>query len=115
MRRILFAVATFAAAVHSTGAAAQTWIERPNAEEIAAAYPSWALGFGVEGRVEISCSIRPDGTLADCQIIEETPPGWSFGAASLGLTQFFRMSPAVVSRDNLRTVRIPIRFAIAGD
>jgi hypothetical protein len=62
-----------------------TWAEhQPTPAEIYATYPSRALREGVEGHVQLLCTVREDRTLA-CAIHNETPLAYGFGAAAMGL------------------------------
>lgn len=101
--------------VMAAPAQAQTWVERPNADDFAQHYPDWALSFGVEGRTVLHCEVRMDGFLTNCVVEEETPAGWGFGAAGLRLTEKFRAAPTTADGQQIRgaSVRIPIRFVLA--
>ena len=48
------------------------------------------------GRATMSCTVRANGTLTDCSIVSEEPPGAGFGEATLELARFFRMRPMTV-------------------
>ena len=41
----------------------------------------------------IACDVRADGTLATCEIIEETPLSYGFGQAALKLSSLYQMEP----------------------
>jgi hypothetical protein len=37
-----------------------------------------------DGAVQVKCTALRDGSLTDCSVVSETPPGKGFGAAALG-------------------------------
>ncbi len=90
------------------------WARRPSSAQLQAAYPLRAVRSGLGGgSARIQCVVAVNGTLTDCVAIEETPPGYGFGAAALSLTQQLVMRP---QQRNGRpvggaTVTIPIRFS----
>ena len=48
-------------------------------------YPSRAANDEVEGVATIECVVQPDGSLADCMVLNEKPGGYGFGAATVKL------------------------------
>ncbi|HET9230724.1 MAG TPA: hypothetical protein VFO00_05520, partial [Vitreimonas sp.] len=70
------------------------WAQRPSARRIGELYPSRALREGVGGRVELSCSVRTNQTLA-CNIASESPSGLGFGQAALNASTSYRASPTL--------------------
>src|SRR5262245_6400469 len=90
------------------------WVERPGAQDFARLYPLGAIHDGVEGRVNLDCTVRPDHRL-DCTIASEEPVGRGFGQATLRLAEKFRMADQ--TRQGQDTVggrvRVPIRWNIA--
>lgn len=86
-----------------------TWRERPTAEDVEAFYPPHAVRQLVGGLVVLACIVRVDGR-PDCVVDSESPTGWGFGAAALGISRAYRFHPA--SRDGVPveskyTLRIP--------
>jgi len=91
------------------------WVSRPNAAQVAAAYPQVALRQGVSGAVTLACRVTVSGGAASCDVISESPEGYDFGEAAIGLSRYFRMKPRTengVPVDGA-SVRIPIRFTVA--
>lgn len=90
------------------------WIRRPTAEEAGRLYPERALNRGVAGSATLWCGIRADGTMTDCQVVDESPAGWRFGAAALSMAKFFRISPKTVDGKAVEgsRVRIPVVFSL---
>lgn len=92
------------------------WLSRPTGDELADAYPQRALLAGKSGVVSLACTVLATGALADCSVAEETPAGWGFGKAALGLTRRFRLSPRLEDGSPVggALIRIPIRFSAPG-
>ena len=56
------------------------------------------------------------GTLKDCRVISETPPGKGFGAAALGLAGAFQLMPVVDGQSATDgRIIIPVRFQPPAD
>ena len=65
-----------------------TWARRPMPE-----YPERAMAAGIlRGRVTVTCSVKPDGTLSGCDVVEETPAGSGFGQSALNAAAMGRLS-----------------------
>lgn len=93
---------------------APDWARLPKAEEVADYYPLAAARNGLEGEATIACVVTRTGTLEECMVLSETPPGAGFGQAAVAMTQVFRMTPKTVNGEAVGdgTVRLPIRFAL---
>jgi hypothetical protein len=87
------------------------WLQRPNGEDFGQFYPRAALSQGVIGHALLDCSVRLDRTVA-CEVIEEAPTGWGFGAAAISISNSFRLEPAQRNGRPVEggNVRVPLRF-----
>jgi periplasmic protein TonB len=84
----------------------------PSDAAINLAYPLRAAEARLSGLVEINCAVHIDGTLDDCAVVSETPPGEGFGVQALGLADFMLMDPLKCDGrpvDGAR-VTVPIAF-----
>ncbi|WP_165842831.1 TonB family protein [Phenylobacterium deserti] len=116
--RWVLALGVSAAALGVVSAFAQpsivdpTWLRRPGPNDLRAAWPKGALEKRLEGRALIGCVVTAQGTLTQCQVLEETPAGSGFGGAALSLTPQFLMKPATQDGRPVEggRVRIPIQF-----
>jgi protein TonB len=90
------------------------WISRPTPEQVGRLYPERAVARGVTGSATLWCGIRANGTMTDCQIVDESPAGWRFGNAALSMAQYFRISPRTVDGKPVEgsRVRIPVIFSL---
>ena len=90
------------------------WVRRPSGEALMRAYPDRAITAGVTGSATLSCAVRVNGTLTDCQVVSETPGGYGFGRAATRLSRDFRMSPRTVDGQPVggARVNVGIRFTL---
>ena len=60
----------------------------------------------------MKCRVTEQGTLADCSVVSEDPPGEGFGEAALKLSGGFRMEPKTADGQSVKgaVIVIPIRF-----
>jgi periplasmic protein TonB len=108
MRHVLFAaiLASFAGA-----ADAQTWAQRPTAEEFQREYPPEALEAGVEAVVVLHCLSMGDGRLSACVPISEEPAGWGFANAALRLSRLYRLHQSVFANAGSDRVQFELEIA----
>lgn len=91
------------------------WVRMPTGDDLARVYPRPALSRGLSGHTKMSCKVRKDGTLTDCAIVQEDPPGYGFGDATLAVAQYFKMTPTTADGKSVEggTVIIPIAWRVA--
>lgn len=93
---------------------APDWRRKATGADAMKVYPSRALRRGISGGAIVKCMVDREGTLVDCSVVDEAPPGQGFGEAALKLMHFYTMRP--MTRDGLPvdggTVRMPILFTI---
>jgi TonB family protein len=88
------------------------WMELPSGANFAKYYPRAALQAGQEGRAVLNCLVREDGSLR-CAIEQEEPEGAGFGPAALGISQSFRVAPAIDGHPTSgKRVRVPVSFRL---
>lgn len=69
-----------------------TWARAPQVQ-----MPERALSRGIEtGSVTLQCGVRPDGSLARCNIVRETPSGTGFGQEAAQAAVRARVTPRTV-------------------
>ena len=91
-------------------AAPVRWVRQPMPD-----FPWRAAGRGVEqGDVVLLCTALASGRLAECEVVEESPPGMGFGAAALASTRDARVSPRTIDGVPANgSVRFTLRFRMA--
>ena len=84
------------------------WIHQPNGQDFVNYYPPQALEAGISGHTAMECTVKADGTLTACHIVEETPSGKGFGSAELKLASRYRMKPQTVDGAPVEGAKIVI-------
>ena len=89
------------------------WLRRPIPDEFEAVWPVAAAAASVDGTGYIGCRVvAATGRVTDCRIVDESPPGYGFGAAALQLAPAILMKPELHDGrpiDNSHVV-IPVAF-----
>ena len=77
-------------------------------------YPPEAQKARREGRAVIKCHVTAQGTVDNCVVVSEDPPGLGFGKAALGMACLFKMKPKTVDGQPVDggETTIPIRFGL---
>lgn len=111
--KIAALASSVAVAILSAPAVAETLVkdmpplaEAPSVADLAAAYPARAKAAGLNGKVELSCSVGRDDRPRDCAPVLEKPGGYGFGAAAIKLAQHMK-----VGREGMYGQNIFIPFA----
>lgn len=88
-----------------------SWVRQPSEAQLMRAYPDRALQADVGGRATLNCLVQPNGRVADCNLMAETPGGYGFGRAAQDLTRHFQLNPRTVDGAAVGSrVNIGIRF-----
>ena len=72
-------------------AAISIWAKQPTLEQSMAALPETARRIESGGYAAMRCKVAADTTLANCQLLRETPSSAGFGQALLALAPEYRM------------------------
>jgi protein TonB len=90
------------------------WEKFPDGRTFRAFYPKAARESRVEGRVTMHCSVLATGALTRCSTVDESPTGWGFGDAALGMASAFRMKRVTPSGQSVAggTIAIPMVFQV---
>lgn len=91
-----------------------SWLRKPSGDQLLNAYPARALRADVPGSATLRCAVRLDGSLTGCAVLSETPGGYGFGRAALGLSRHFRMNPGAVDGHSIDGARVDVgvRFTL---
>jgi TonB family protein len=86
------------------------WTQAPTFADVGRAYPK--SGGGVRGYAAFRCRVKPEGGLAECQLIQEDPVGRGFGRAAKSLLPLFRYDVAHggPTRGERLLLDVPIRL-----
>lgn len=101
------AIASAAALCAAPAFAEPVWVAAPTTADVAAAFPEKAKAAGIGGGVELMCTAARDGSMTDCDILNETPRGYGFGNAARRLAEQKMRAAGVAKNDE---VRVPVGF-----
>lgn len=94
-----------------------SWAQMPDNWVMTRYWPQAAMLQRLSGSARLNCIVAPNGELEDCIVVSETPSGAGFGAAALGLSSEFRMSPrqedGVAAREGI--VAFNVNFVMTDD
>ncbi len=92
----------------------EVYVRHGDADGGAPHYPPQALKAGVQGHATVVCTVQAHGTLGDCQIMEETPGGYGFGAKTLEIAQAIRVGglSKYGGLTHGRQIAVPMRFQL---
>ena len=84
----------------------------PKHDDLATYYPDRAQRINAEGMARIACTVTEAGSLSDCVVVDESPPGLGFGESALKMAHLFKMKPKTVDGRPVGGARVvvPIRF-----
>jgi len=69
----------------------------PGSAEMSDSYPDRAANDEVEGTVTIDCAVSASGKVTSCDILNESPKGYGFGAATVKLfIRYAKVAPSSV-------------------
>lgn len=93
-------------------ASAIVWDTAPSFADMAAAWPTATNGGLQEGSATLSCRIRRDATIGNCQTLSDTPQGLGFAPAAKSLAGKFRIKVDLTTlrKDQDYFVTVPFRF-----
>jgi len=91
-----------------------SWIAKPNAAQLADAYPRRAQTFGLSGTATLICTVNAVGTVRECAVAGEAPADAGFGTAALKLSRHFRMKAQTEDGQPVggAQVTIPLKFTL---
>lgn len=89
------------------------WVEQPSAAEQQRLTPKMAEVLGISGHADIICDMTVYGMLQACKVTHESPGGFNFSKAALGLASRFRAAPQPAGQDVRRQIPLTIRFPAA--
>ncbi len=90
------------------------WLSKPTPDQVGRLYPARAAEREMSGRAVLLCEVLASGAVGSCDVTDETPKGYGFGAAALAMTRYFKLSPQTVDGVSVAgsKVRIPIVFSL---
>jgi hypothetical protein len=94
------------------------WLRRINPDGVAKLFPPEAAKAGLKsGLASVDCTVQHDGSLKDCVVASENPPGMGFGVSALQIATLMAMNPWTAQGDPVdgARIRLPIRLELPAD
>ena len=85
-------------------------VARPDTELVYKAYPPKAAAEQKDGSAVLHCRVTLAGSLADCTADQDTPSGYGFAEAALGLSTAFKMTPQTEGGKPVDTGKVNFRM-----
>lgn len=101
---IAAALAGMASAQSTDEEPARDFVTPPDPAVVSDAFPVVAMATGVSGVATLLCDVERDGA-PRCQVEQEEPAGYGFGAAALEVMSTLRFAPGEAEQR-----RVPVRF-----
>jgi periplasmic protein TonB len=89
------------------------WQRHPSRADLAIYYPNKAQAKNVTGSVTIDCDLTQKGSLSNCRVVAEQPPGWGFGETALKLSKIYKIRPTTAAGVPLDLARIIVRIPLS--
>ena len=92
-----------------------TWLTRVDPDSVAKLFPAAAAAAGLRtGVASVECTVKHDGSLADCVIVSEQPAAMGFGDAALQVASVMKMNPWTAQGDPVdgARIRLPVRLEL---
>jgi TonB family protein len=86
-------------------------VHRITGDQMAQLYPSQAVRNRIGGDALVRCHVEPSGLPNSCVILNESPAGLGFGAASILAAEQCRLAPGPYGPD--ATFDMPIRWRLS--
>ena len=105
------AMSVLATAQETPPTSGPVWESRP--QQRASEYPNRAMRQGLSGSAVVTCQFGADARPDNCETVSETPEGYGFGSAAVGIVErgrFVRESVTLEVVGQTFTVRIPFRI-----
>jgi TonB family protein len=94
------------------------WVRFADPKMAGAVFPDAAAKAGYKtGKGVVDCGVNHDGSLTDCTVVSEDPPGLGFGDSAMTIAKVMVMNPWTIQGtpvDGAR-VRVPIRVNLPED
>lgn len=68
------------------------WLRVPLGDDLAKLYPARAQREHKTGKATVHCAVLTSGEMGDCTTLQEEPPGYGFGDATVNVAKHFKMA-----------------------